>query len=143
GFLIAVVGLNLGMTLLRGQTMPDVLTPEYYFELAVYLVAAPVLFFLPLWSVHARMAVAKQKLLAEIAEQFELEYRSLLDGLRRNELKLDDVARLEAIQKVYKIAQASPAWPFDLEIVSKFGAAVLLPLLLPMSVDVLVNVLMR
>ena len=50
------------------------------------------------------MVEAKQRLLAEIAEQLDLEYRVLLDGLRQDEL---------------------------------------LPVLVPLGVDLLANVLLR
>jgi hypothetical protein len=89
------------------------------------------------------MREAKQKLLFEIAEQFDLEYRNLLDGLRRDELKLDEVERLEAIQKIYGIAQSSPEWPFNLALLSQFAAAILLPVLLPIGASLLGNLLIR
>ncbi len=143
GLLIAVVGLYFGMEILRVRAYRTPLTVEFYVQLAVYLAAAPAISLLPLLSVHARMREAREKLLAEIAEQFDLEYRSLLDGLRRDELKLDEVERLEAIQKIYHIAQSSPEWPFDLGIVSRIGAAILLPLLLPLVVNLLDVLLTR
>ncbi len=141
--ILAIVGLYFGMTLLRGQTNPEVLTPEYYTEVTFYLAAVPVVFVLPLWTVHARMEAAKGRLVAEVAEQFSQEYRVLLDNLRHNKLNPEDVARVEAVQKVYQIARASPEWPFDLEMMSKLGAAVFLPLLAPLGVDVLANLLAK
>ena len=143
GLLIAVVGLYFGMELLRARTYGTVLSLEFLGQIALYLVAAPAISILPLLTVHTRMREAKQKLLAEIAEQFDLEYRSLLDGLRRDELKLDEVERLEAIQKIYSIAQSSPEWPFNLGLVSQFAAAILLPVLLPLGPNLLGNLLTR
>ena len=137
--LLALVGLTFGMTLMRGQSNPEVLTPEFYAELVVYLAAIPVIFLLPLWTAHLRMQTAKEKLLMEVAEQFDQEYRTLLGNLRKNKLNLEDVSRVEAVQKVYQIAAGSPEWPFNAEILSKFGAAVLLPIFAPLGVDLLVN----
>lgn len=137
GILIAVVGLYFGMQLLRAQTDSGVLSREYFVELAAYLLVAPTVFFLPLLSVHTRMGEAKEKLLYEIAQQFDVEYRVLLEGLRHDTLKVDDVERLEAIQKIYRIAEGAPAWPFNFGIISRFSFAVLLPLLLPVGVDLL------
>jgi hypothetical protein len=140
GLVVAIVGLILGMELLRVRADVAVVTPELYGELALYFLAAPTVFFLlPLYSAHIRMVEAKQKLLAEIAEQFDLEYRVLLEGLRQDVLKLEEVERLEAIQKIYEIAQSSPDWPFNLALISKFGAAVLLPVLLPLGVELIAN----
>ncbi len=144
GLVVGIVGLILGMALLRVRAVLAVLTPEFYVELATYLLAAPTVFFLfPLYSAHTRMVDAKQKLLAEIAEQFDLEYRVLLDGLRQDVLKLEEVERLEAIQKIYEITQSSPDWPFNLALISKFGAAVLLPVLVPLGVDLIANLLLK
>ena len=143
GFFVAVISLNFGMTFLRAQTNLEVMTAEFYGELAVYFILAPLLFLLPLLSVHSLMQAAKRKLLAEIAEQFDKEYRVLLDNLRRDVLNPEGVARLEAVQKIYQIAQTAPVWPFDLEIVSKFGAAIFLPILAPLGVELVANILAR
>jgi hypothetical protein len=143
GFLVALIGLDLSMSALRGQAVPEFLTREYYLELALFCALAPAVLIVPLWTVHRRMLSAKAALLAEIAEQFDHEYRALLEGLRRNQLQADEVARLEAVQKIYNITAAAPAWPFNVEILSKFGAAVLLPLLVPLAADVVVNWLRR
>ena len=144
GLVVAIVGLILGMELLRVRADLAVMTPELYGELAVYFLAAPSVFFLlPLYSAHIRMVEAKQKLLAEIAEQFDLEYRVLLEGLRQDVLKLEEVERMEAIQKIYEITQSSPDWPFNLALVSKFGAVVLLPVLVPLGVDLIANQLLK
>jgi len=67
----------------------------------------------------------------------------LLDGLRQDVLKLEEVERLEAIQKIYEITQSSPDWPFNLGLISKFGAAVLLPVLAPLGVALIANLLMK
>jgi hypothetical protein len=139
GLLAMVVSLNFGMTLLRGREAPGVLTTEFYGELSFYLLAAPLLFFLPLWNVHTRMAAARKRLLAEIAEQFDQEYRALFDNLRRNVLEPESVSRLEAVQKIYHIAHAAPEWPFDLTLMSKAGAVVFLPILAPLGVNLLIN----
>jgi hypothetical protein len=142
GMLIAMLGLILGMDILRGLANSAMLTPEIYLELGLYFVVAPMAFFLPLWSAHSRMAAAKQKLLAEISEQSALEYGVILHGLRRNELKVEAVERLEAIQKIYGIAQFSPDWPFNIGILSKFAAAVLLPVLAPLGVELVAKLLL-
>lgn len=67
----------------------------------------------------------------EVAEQFDLEYRKLLDGLKQDQLDSSHVLRVEAIQNIYKIAQEAPECPFNLEIMSKFGAAIIFPVLIP------------
>jgi hypothetical protein len=143
GLIIAAIGLNFGMGLLRLRLNPDVLTAEFYVSMALYFVLSPLVFFMPLIQVHRQMRNAKSRLLAEVAEQFDLEYRKLLDGLRRNELEAGGVPRLEAIQKIYQITDGASVWPFDLGIASKFTAAALLPVLLPFVVELVSRSVMR
>lgn len=135
GFLIGVIGLNLSMTSLRGQAAPEYLTAEYYRELVTFFALGPLFLLLPLITVHRQMQAARARLLAEIAEQFDQEYFGLLNRLRQDKLDPDDVARLEAVQKIYNIAANAPVWPINFEIFSKFGAAVLLPLIVPLAID--------
>ena len=139
GLLVIVLSLNFGMTLLRQHAAPGILSTEFFAELICYLLAAPLLFFLPLWNVHTQMTAAKKRLLAEIAEQFDQEYRDLFDNLRRNVLNPESVSRLEAVQKIYHIAHAAPEWPFDLTLISKLGALLFLPILAPLGVNLLFN----
>jgi hypothetical protein len=143
GLLVAIIGLNVSMTALRGRLVPEFLTGQYYVELALFCLLAPAVLIVPLWSVHRRMLAARAALLAEIAEQFDQEYHSLLDGLRRNQLQPEAVERLEAVQKIYNITAAAPTWPFNVASLSKFTAAVLLPLLVPLAADFLVSWLQR
>jgi hypothetical protein len=135
GFLIGVIGLNLSMTSLRGQAVPEYLTAEYYRELATFFALGPMFLLLPLFTVHRQMQAARERLMAEIAQQFDQEYFGLLNHLRQDKLDPVDVARLEAVQKIYDIAANAPVWPINVEIFSKFSAAVLLPLFLPIGFD--------
>ena len=134
--MIGAVGLYFGMGFLRRELNPLVITAEFYVLLTIYFVLAPLFFFLPVIQVHRRMKEAKRKLLTEVAEQFDIEYRKLLDGLKQDQLNPNHVLRVEAIQKIYKIAEDAPEWPFNLEIVSKYAAAIIFPVLLPGVVQV-------
>jgi len=129
--IIGAVGLYFGMNFLRRELNPFVITAEFYGLLTLYFILAPLFFFLPLIQVHRRMKEAKRKLLTEVAEQFDIEYRKLLEGLKQDRLDASHVVRVEAIQKIYKIAEDAPEWPFNLEILSKYAAAIVIPVLLP------------
>lgn len=130
-FIIGAVGLYFGMGFMRRELNPHVITTEFYILLTVYFILAPLFFFLPLIQAHRRMREAKKKLLLEVAEQFDLEYKNLLNGLKSNQVDSMLVQRVEAVQKMYKIAQDASEWPFNHEILSKFSAATLLPVVLP------------
>lgn len=46
-----------------------------------------------------------------------------------------DLAQMDAVRKMYAIADDSPVWPFNFDVLSKFSAAVLLPVVLPLIVN--------
>jgi len=143
GLIIGVLGLYFGMGFLRRELNPLVITAEFYILLVIYFLLAPLFFFLPLLQVHRRMNEAKKVLLIEIAQQFDIEYRKLLDGLKRDQVDSNHVLRVETIQKIYKIAEGSPEWPFNLEIVSKYTAAIVLPVLIPGIAELIATWLFR
>lgn len=137
--IVGAVGLFFGMGIIRREWNPSIITAEFYVLMAVYFFLAPLFFFLPLIQVHRRMAEAKRKLLIEIAEQFDIEYRKLLNSLKNDQMDSNLIQRVEAIQKIYRIANDSPEWPFNLEIISKYSAAVVFPVLLPVIVQVFIE----
>lgn len=136
---IGAIGLYFGMGFIRLELNPYVITGEFYVLLIVYFLLAPLFFFLPLIQVHRRMKEAKKRLLTEVAEQFDIEYRKLFDGLRQDNVDSGQVLRVETIQKIYKITEGAPEWPFNLDILSKFAAAIIFPVLLPGLVQFLTN----
>lgn len=137
GIIIGTIGLYVGAGFFRGRLNPDLLTIEFYASTVIYFVFAPLIFFLPIMRVHRQMKDAKNKLLADVSDQFDIEYQRLLERLKHDQMNSDDVSRMEAIQKVYQIADGAPEWPFDLEIVSKFTAAIILPVLVPLGISML------
>ena len=139
GLIVGAVGLYFGMGIVRQEWNPYVITTEFYVLIAIYFILAPLFFLLPLIQVHRRMGEAKRKLLTEVAEQFDIEYRKLLDGLRQDNLDASHVLRVEAIQKIYKITEEAPEWPFNLEILSKYAVAILFPVILPGLVQIVTN----
>jgi hypothetical protein len=143
GLIIGVLGLYFGMGFLRRELNPLVITAEFYILLAIYFLLAPLCFFLPVLQVHRRMNESKRALLTEIAQQFDIEYRRLLDGLKKDQVDANQVLRVETIQKIYKITAGSPVWPFNLEIVSKYAAAIVLPVLIPGIAELLKELFFR
>ena len=143
GLFVGAIGLTFGMGVLRARLNPAVLAPEFYISMIVYFLMAPVLFFAPLIQAHSLMRKAKGALLAEVAEQFDLEYRKLLDGLRHDVLDPNEFTRVETIQKIYKIAEDAPEWPLDLGILSRFVAATVLPFLIPLGTDLFSRLFMH
>jgi hypothetical protein len=135
GTILGLVGLLFGMNLLRSRLGLGTLSGELYLEMAVYIVAAPTFFLLPLWRAHLLMTEARQKIMLEVAQKFEQHYYSSLEHIRAGTITSDHVDEIESLQKLYGIAEKAPTWPLNVEIVSRFSAAVLLPVFLPMAID--------
>src|SRR5258707_9937251 len=101
----------------------------------IYAIAAQTLIVLPLWQAHLLMSEARQKIMVEIAQKFEQQFYSSLEHIRAGTITQDHVGEIGALQKMYEIAEQAPTWPLNVEIVSQFSAAILLPVFLPMSID--------
>lgn len=135
GVVLGLVGLLFGMNLLRMRMGIGILSNEFYVEMIIYAIAAPSLFLLPLWQAHLLMQDAREKIMLEVAQKFEQEYYNSLEHIRAGTVTADHVGEIEALQKLYEIAEKAPTWPLNMQIVSQFSAAVLLPVFLPMTID--------
>ena len=135
GIILGLVGLLFGMNLLRVRLGLGTLSDEFSFEMAIYAIAAPSLFLLPLWGAHRLMIAARDKIMLEVAQKFEQQYYSSLEHIQAGTLTGEHVGEIESLQKLYEIAEKAPTWPLNMQIVSQFSAAVLLPVFLPMAID--------
>lgn len=135
GLGIGIIGLALGVSLLRFRMGLEVIDTVFYVGLVVYLLIAPIFFFIPLAEAHSRMKQAKEKILVEVAGQYEKLYTSALQKMKAGKLTDRDLAQMDAVRKMYAIADDSPVWPFNFDVLSKFSAAVLLPVVLPLIVN--------
>ncbi|MFC2123066.1 hypothetical protein ACFLRP_05215 [Bacteroidota bacterium] len=106
--------------------------PLHSILITLYLVFAPLLFFLPLYSFRAPMKLAKNQSLAYFSQMFETEYRRLPKKLDVNDK--DEVHKilteLATISTSYDLAKKMPVWPFNLKLIERFSAIVIAPLLL-------------
>jgi hypothetical protein len=135
GLIVGMAGLLFGMNLLRVQLGLGVLSAEFYIEMVIYTIATPTFFILPLWQAHRLMMKAREKIMLEIAEKYEQQYYLSLSDLHNAQLNSEKVDEIEAIHKLYEIAEKAPTWPLNMGIISQFSAAVLVPVFLPMMMD--------
>jgi hypothetical protein len=143
GFGIGIIGLALAVSLIRSQTEFETLGAVFYLSLGVYLLAAPLFFFIPLLEAHNRMRMAKEKILTDVAKQYEELYLGALQKMKKGKLTDSDMSQLDAVRKMYGIADASPVWPFNIDILSKFSVAVILPVILPLVVSYLASFIVK
>ena len=83
----------------------------HYLIVIAYLILAPTLFFLPLYSFRGPMKRAKDKALAYISELFEFKYRQLfrLTDSNGRDSALEILAELTTINAAYDLAKKMPA----------------------------------
>lgn len=139
GLLAGLVGLIFGLTLVRIQLGLENYSVEFVLEMIVYLVASPTLFVLPLWKAHLLMERTRNELLIEIEREESAQYTACLDAMRLGKLAGADGERLEALERLSEKTKRLPTWPLDIGIVSRFGAAVILPVLVPVGLNLLTN----
>lgn len=145
GLGIGIIGLALGISLLRSHMGLEQLQSVFYINLAVYMLVSPVFFFIPLIEAHRLMRNSKENTLIDIAGQYESLYVSTLQKMKNGKPMDQDLVQLDALHKMYLIADAAPVWPFNFGTFTKFSAAVILPVVLPLVIqyvtDVIVNLL--
>lgn len=143
GLGIGIIGLALGISLLRSHMGLEKLEDIFYINLGVYALVAPIFFFIPLMEAHRIMQKAKDTILVDIARQYESLYLSTIQKMKNGDPLEKDLAQMDAIRKMYLIADESPVWPFNINILSKFSAAVILPVILPVAVDYLTGLIIN
>ena len=107
----------------------------------VYLILAPSLFFLPLGTAHTAMKSAKSELLSFLAKRIEAQYEELIKAEDIDGTVLaGKINRLEQLNKVYKITEEFPIWPFDVSSLRRFFAvtgAPVVPALFSLLIDIM------
>lgn len=139
GFILGVIGLFLGLTLLRINLGLENWSVEFGLDVVSYFIAAPFLFLLPLWKAHILMSTARQKLLDEVNAKSLGQYVASLGNMRTGKMSEEDVDRLELLDRFANKIKKLPTWPINLTVVSRFSAAVLLPIITPVGIDIATN----
>jgi len=111
-------------------------TPELLTGLVFYAIAAPIVFFAPLSVAHHAMRRAKHQLLLVIARRFDAEYGDIHTVLNDNLKGLEHRSKvLSELQNLHQTTSAFPVWPFNVENVTRFGTVYVLPLVVPVLVE--------
>ena len=143
GLGIGIIGLALGISLLRSYMGLEQLQSIFFVNLAAYILVSPVFFFIPLIEAHRLMQNSKENAMIDIAGQYESLYRSTLQKMKNSKPMDKDLAHLDALHKIYLIADAAPVWPFNFGTFTKFSAAVILPVVLPLVIQYVTNVIIN
>ena len=140
-YMIALIGMILVVTPVTRNyvavgTVQFRWTPELLAGLVVYAIAAPIVFFAPLSVAHNAMRKAKHQLLLYIAQRFDAEYGDIHTVLEDDLDKLEHRSKVLAeLENLHKMTSTFPVWPFNVENITRFGTAYVLPLLVPLLVE--------
>lgn len=149
-YLIALIGIMLVITpiprnYLAVGTWRFRWTTELLVGLGIYVVAAPIVFFAPLWVAHNTMEEAKDQLLLQIARRFEKEYSEIQKVLDKDISSLEDRSKilensskiLRELQALHDTTSKFPVWPFNVSNVTRFGTSYVSPIALAILIDLL------
>ncbi len=97
--------------------------------IVVYLILAPLFFFLPLGSAHESMRKAKEDELLSIARRFTLSYKKLKAASNTNKDNEKKLKHLVNLKDLYALADSFPVWPFDVSSLRKFLTIITAPII--------------
>lgn len=141
-YLVAIFGLLIGASEYR--FISQGLTQQFWFfhlGIPLYIVIAGYCFFAPLTLAHDKMQNAKKILLTDIARQFRDDYKSTHNALgEKTETLKGDVDKIQQLQILYELTDKFPVWPFDVQTIRSFLAALTSPFI-PIIIGFIVNFL--
>jgi len=143
-YLIAIAGLGIGLLEYR-LIIQDLLQELWYLHLAIplYVIVAIISFFAPLNSTHLAMKSAKNKLLADIAEQFQVDYGNAQKSIieKSDNLKVG-IKKIQQLQTLYNLTTSFPVWPFDTDTIRRFVVSITTPLV-PIIIGITMKLMER
>ncbi len=117
--------------------------PDILVGLGIYTLIAPAVFFAPLAVAHSSMRLAKERLLLQIDEKYEVVLGKIQKTLGDDVCDLEaDLKSLTELQSLHAVAKEFPVWPFNLENLARFGTTYFIPVFLGFAANALTNLLM-
>jgi len=139
-YLIAIAGC-LGAILEYGAYVGNFLGTAYFAHIVMvlYVFIAPLSFFVPLSAAHDAMRRAKDRLILQIARQFNQDFLVATENLSvpTNNLK-NSVDKVQQLRDLSSIAETFPVWPFDLGTIRRFVIAIGSPII-TIAISILID----
>lgn len=137
---IVVVGVMMTMPFFKENTNVSV------HNLVLFIPFVPVflsVFFIPLLGVHRAMVAAKDEYLEQFSELFDVINAKFIEEVKTPTLSNDELSRLEmsmrGLTSGYDKISKMPVWPFEISTLYRLATAVLIPVLVPMLLDLLIR----
>ena len=106
--------------------------------LFVYILFAPLLFFLPMYSCHQAMSEWRNKRLTDIQKNIELEMSLIQNSLDDSVMWKNSMEKLNFLRETYAQTETFPVWPFNNKSAKKYFSVVLSSII-PGILSALVN----
>ncbi|MBD2177364.1 hypothetical protein H6F42_10620 [Pseudanabaena sp. FACHB-1998] len=133
-YLAGVFGVMIGFTEYRVITQE--LIEKYWIlhmSIPIYILISLICFFGPLLVAHKQMKEAKDRMLTNIAQQFQYDYMQINTNLSLSAEELKkEIAKIGELQSLYTLTDKFLVWPFDLQTLSRYVLSVVTPLIPPL-----------
>jgi len=145
GYFLFIIGFAYSIRIIQQNVvdssgMDDIVT---FVGLGIYLLLAPLIFFLPLQSARRAMILSRNNLLMDISKEFDTTFTEI-HKLRSE--KADHIEPLlqrhRQIEEIHRIVEKFPVWPFNLGNIRQFFSLVLIPIL-PALISIAVDLLKK
>lgn len=140
GYLIAICGLAaVSVTLTEGyvrttEFVGPLFSVRLLLTLAIYVVLAPVAFFAPIGAGRTAMKTAKNDLLVQIADQFEIDSARIQSLLGADASMLaKGLEKVEQLRKIHGIVSQFPVWPFNTGNLVRFVSSMVSPIVFALA----------
>jgi hypothetical protein len=145
GYFLFMLGLAYSVRIIQQNVveisgMDDVVTVV---GLVLYLLLAPLIFFLPLQSARGAMIASRNNLLMDVSKEFDATF-SEIHQLRSEKAETLEplLKRQRQIEEMHKTIEKFPVWPFNLANIRNFFSLVLFPIL-PALISIVIDLLKK
>jgi hypothetical protein len=131
-YVVMLLGVNLVTAVTVAYVFlepPDLIVPLFTAAVTAYLIMGPLVFVAPLLPFRQAMVAAKTRLSTEVAQRIRLELNQLHTKLPSGAITKDEEDFFERLQKMARVIDELPAWPFDASTARKFLVSYVVPIL--------------
>lgn len=142
-YLLALMMFEVVLTLTANEFLllsREIVTrPSYILLFIVYIIVAPLMFFLPASFAHREMDQAKKAALLEIATKAHELFGDSQKLIPQNSTIKAQAEELDGLVQIHKLAMSFPVWPFNTRTLSRFTATVLFPIVFTIMAGLIVQ----
>lgn len=101
----------------------------FHFAIALYVIGAPFVFFVPIYAAHRGMLRARAAMIAQISDQFDADLQSAYKNQGGTAQALEkNIKKVVELKKLHEITSSFPVWPLDIGVFRRFVLTIASPL---------------